>query len=185
MENDNQAYAVSSPDEVVMSKIYLIRGQKVMLDVDLAELYGVETKRLKEQVRRNIERFPEDFMFELTTEEFQQLKARPVRTRRGEHSKYPPFAFTEHGVLMLSSVLNSDRSIKVNIQVMRIYVRIREMLILNKDIVHQLENIQNKLTGHDNQLMVIFEYLNQFEQSKQQELEQRERTLIGYKTGKE
>ena len=185
MEKDIQTNAIAIPDEVVMSKIYLIRGQKVMLDVDLAELYGVETKRLKEQVRRNKERFPEDFMFELTTEEIKQLKASFGQTRRGEHSKYPPFAFTEHGVLMLSSVLNSDRSIKVNIQVMRIYVRIREMMILNKDVVHQLENIQNKLTEHDNQIMVIFEYLNQFEQSKQQESEHKERAMIGFKTGKD
>lgn len=184
MEKDNLANAIAIPDEVLMNKIYLIRGQKVMLDNDLAELYGVETKRLKEQVRRNNIRFPEDFMFELTKEEYQLLKAQFRKFGHGEHSKYLPFAFTEHGVLMLSSVLNSDRAIKVNIQVMRIYVRIREMMILNKDIVKQLENIQNKLASHDDQIMVIFEYLKQFEEIKQQEIEQKERPLIGFKTKK-
>jgi hypothetical protein len=103
------------PIELIASKIYLIRNIKVMLDKDLAELYGVETKRLKEQVRRNIERFPEDFMFELTKDEYQALRSQIATLKRGQHSKYTPFAFTEHGVLMLSSVLNSERAIQVNI----------------------------------------------------------------------
>ena len=103
------------PVELIASKIYLIRGIKVMLDKDLAELYGVETKRLKEQVRRNIERFPQDFMFELTKDEYQALRSQIATLKRGQHSKYAPFAFTEHGVLMLSSVLNSERAIQVNI----------------------------------------------------------------------
>lgn len=182
MEKDTQHNAIAIPDEVLMNKIYFIRGQKVMLDSDLAELYEVETKRLKEQVRRNKERFPEDFMFELTVEEYQQLKTQLGQAGRGEHSKYRPFAFTEHGVLMLSSVLNSDRAIKVNIQVMRIYVKIREMMMLHKDILQRLENIERKLNGQDNQIMVVFEYLKQFEQSKQQELEQKNRPKIGFKT---
>ena len=182
MGKDTPTNAIAIPDEVLMKKIYLIRGQKVMLDSDLAELYEIETKRLKEQVRRNKERFPEDFMFELTEEEYQQIKNQIGRTGRGEHSKYAPFAFTEHGVLMLSSVLSSDRAIKVNIQVMRIYVRIREMLMLNKDILYRLESIERKLTGHDSQIMVVFEYLKQFEQEKQLELGQKNRSKIGYKT---
>jgi hypothetical protein len=107
MRKKVQTNVVTIPDEVLFSKIFLIRGQKVMLDSDLAELYGVEIKRLKEQVRRNIERFPEDFMFELMPEEYKQLKKQIGQLRRGGHSKYPPFAFTEHGVLMLSSILNS------------------------------------------------------------------------------
>ncbi|MFN8208392.1 MAG: ORF6N domain-containing protein [Bacteroidales bacterium] len=181
MTKATQTNVVSIPDEVLMNKIYLIRGQKVMLDSDLAELYEVDTKRLKEQVRRNKERFPEDFMFELTKEEYQQLKSQFGQFGRGEHSKYPPFAFTEHGVLMLSSVLNSDRAIKVNIQVMRIYVRIREMMMLHKDILQRLESIERKVNTHDNQIMVVFEYLKQFEQSKQQELEQNNRPKIGFK----
>ena len=185
MAKNNQTGAIAIPDEVVMSKIYVIRGQKVMLDKDLSELYGVETKRLKEQVRRNIERFPEDFMFELTAEEYQTLKEQLVQLGRGEHSKYPPFAFTEHGILMLSSVLNSDRAIKVNIQVMRVYVRIREMIMLNKDILKRLEGIERKLSEHDSQISVIFEYLKQLEKSKQQELEQKNRPKIGFKKQKE
>jgi len=181
MAKSNQTRAITILDEVVMSKIYLIRGQKVMLDTDLAELYGVETKRLKEQVRRNIERFPDDFMFELTQDEYRQLKEQFEQTGRGEHSKYPPFAFTEHGVLMLSSVLNSDRAIKVNIQVMRVYIRLREMIMLNKDILKHLESIERKLSEHDNQIILIFEYLKQLEQAKQQELEQKNRPKIGFR----
>lgn len=181
METNGQTNAIIIPDEVLMNKIYLIRGQKVMLDSDLSELYGVETKRLKEQVRRNRDRFPADFMFELNSEEYQQLKAGLGQTGRGEHSKYPPFVFTEHGVLMLSSVLNSDRAIKVNIQLMRIYVRLREAIMLHKDILQRLESVETKLTGHDDQIMIIFEYLKQFEEARQQELEQKERERIGYK----
>lgn len=181
MAKNKQTGAIAIPDEVVMSKIYVIRGQKVMLDKDLAELYGVETKRLKEQVRRNIERFPDDFMFELTAEEYLTLKEQLAHLGRGEHSKYPPFAFTEHGVLMLSSVLNSDRAIKVNIQVMRVYVRIREMIMLNKDILHSLESIERKLSEHDNQILLIFEYLKQLEATKQQESEQKNRKHIGFR----
>src|SRR5665811_240024 len=111
---------IAIPEEVIMSKIYLIRGQKVMLDSDLAELYGVETRRLNEQVKRNIDRFPEDFMFQLMEPEFENLKSQIATSSWGGRRKLP-FAFTEHGVLMLSSVLNSNLAIKVNIQIMRIY----------------------------------------------------------------
>ena len=103
------------PIELIASKIYFIRNMKVMLDRDLAELYEVETKALKQAVRRNIDRFPADFMFELTKDEYQSLRSQIVTLKRGQHSKYAPFAFTEHGVLMLSSVLNSERAIQVNI----------------------------------------------------------------------
>ena len=181
---NSQDNEMKMPDEVIMNKIYLIRGLKVMLNSDLSELYGVETKRLKEQVKRNSVRFPEDFMFELTIEEHQQLKTQLNQTGRGEHSKYPPFVFTEHGVLMLSSILKSDRAIKVNIQIMRIYVKIREMMMLDKDILIRLESIDQKLAGHDHQILAIFEYLKQFEKAKQKELEQKDRTMIGFKSKK-
>ena len=181
MEEKSQPNTIAIPEEIVLTKIYLIRGQKVMIDKDLAELYGVEPKRLKEQVRRNIERFPEDFMFELDSEEFLELKDQLGQLRRGEHSKYAPFAFTEHGVLMLSSVLNSDRAIKVNIQIMRVYVRIREMMMLNKDILQKLDCIDKKLSDHDNHILLIFEYLKQLEKSKQEELQQINRPKIGFK----
>ena len=113
MAKNKQTGAIAIPDEVVMSKIYVIRGQKVMLDKDLAELYGVETKRLKEQVRRNIERFPDDFMFELTQDETRSLRSQNVilKNRRGEHSKYLPYAFNEQGLAMLSGVLKSAKAV--------------------------------------------------------------------------
>ena len=151
------------PDELVMNKIYLIRGQKVMLDRDLAELYGVETRRLKEAVRRNIDRFPEDFMFELTLSEFESLRTQiaTLKGGRGQHSKYMPFAFTEQGVTMLSSVLNSETAILVCIQVIRVFTKMREMLLTHKDILLQLEKIEKKLTGQDEDIQLIFKYLKQ------------------------
>jgi hypothetical protein len=181
MNKNDQTTMMVVPDEVVMNKIYVIRGLKVMLDGDLSELYGVETKRLKEQVRRNIERFPADFMFELSDEEYKQIKTHFMHPGRGEHSKYRPFAFTEHGVLMLSTVLNSERAIKVNIQVMRAYVRLRERLILHKDILHRLDGMESKLAEYDDKIMLLFKYINQFEKLKQIEFEQKKRPPIGFK----
>lgn len=180
MEKKNNTNTIAIPDDLLISKIYLIRGQKVMLDKDLAELYGVETRRLNEQVRRNITRFPSDFMFQLSYDEYQNLKSQFATSSWGGSRKLP-YAFTEHGVLMLSSVLNSERAIKVNIQVMRVYVRIREMIMLNKDILLRLEGIERKLTDNDNQIMLIFEYLKQFEEAKQQQVLQENRKRIGFK----
>ena len=122
------------PDEIVLNKIYYIRGQKVMLDRDLAELYGVETKQLKRQVNRNLAIFPVDFMFELTTNKYESLRSQFGTLKRGEHSKFLPMVFTEQGVAMLSSVLNSERAIKVNIQIIRIFTRIRQMLMDNTEL---------------------------------------------------
>lgn len=184
MGKETQINTLAIPDEVLMKKIYLIRGHKVMLDSDLSEIYSVGTKVLKQAVRRNIERFPDDFMFELTIEENEIIRLQFVTLKRGQHSKYLPFAFTEQGVAMLSSVLNSERAIMVNIQIMRIYVRIREMMMLNKDILQRLESIERKLNGQDNQIMVVFDYLKQFEQTKQQDIEQKNRPKIGYKPSK-
>ncbi|HHD83079.1 MAG TPA: ORF6N domain-containing protein [Bacteroidetes bacterium] len=167
-----------------MEKIYVIRSKKVMLDRDLAELYEVVTRRLKEQVRRNMDRFPEDFMFELTEKEHQQLKEQFGKRNRGSHSKYPPFAFTEYGVLMLASVLNSERAIQVNIQIVRIFTKMREMLLTHKDIIDRLDQIEHTLSGHDEKITLIFEYLKQLEKDKQGELEQKNRPRIGYKQGK-
>jgi len=129
-----------------------------MLDRDLAELYGVETKRLKEQVRRNIERFPEDFMFELTKDEYQALRSQFATLKRGQHLKYAPFAFTEHGVLMLSSVLNSERAIQVNIQIVRTFTKLRQALLDNKDLRRNLEELK-QLT--EERFQVVFETLDQ------------------------
>ncbi|WP_227626092.1 ORF6N domain-containing protein [Geofilum rubicundum] len=118
---------LATPDEIIMNKIYFVREEKVMIDSDLAELYGVETKRLNEQVKRNVSRFPADFMFELTEAEFKNLKSQFATSSWGGR-RTPPYAFTEHGVLMLSSVLNSDKAIKVNIQIMRIFTKFADCL---------------------------------------------------------
>jgi phage regulator Rha-like protein len=146
------------PIELIARKIYLIRGIKVMLDRDLAELYGVETKVLKQAVRRNIDRFPDDFMFELTKGENQSLRSQNVTLKRGQHSKYLPFAFTEHGVLMLSSVLNSERAVQVNIQIMRTFTKLREALLDNKDLRRELEELK-QLT--EERFRIVFETLDQ------------------------
>jgi hypothetical protein len=144
----------------VVSKIYLIRNQKVMLDDDLAELYQVETRRLNEQVKRNMDRFPEDFMFQLTEVEWQNLKSQNATSSWGGRRK-TPYAFTEHGVLMLSSVLNSNRAIQVNIQIMRIYAKLREMLMTNKDILLKLEKLERRVMNHDQDIKVVFDYLKE------------------------
>jgi hypothetical protein len=150
-------------DELVMNKIYLIRDQKVMLDRDLAELYGVETKVLNQAVKRNAARFPEDFMFQLTKSEWESLRSQIVTLEagRGKYPKYAPTVFTEQGVAMLSSVLNSETAIRVNIQIIRIFTRMREMIMTHKDILLQLEKIEKKLAGHDEDITLIFQYLKQ------------------------
>jgi len=169
------------PEEVIMSKIYLIRDQKVMLDMDLAELYGVETKQLKRSVRRNEKRFPTDFLFELSQDELENLRSH-IGTSSWGGVRYPPMAFNEQGVAMLSSVLNSDRAILVNIQIIRIFSRMREMLMGHKDIIDKLYQIEGKLADHDDKILLIFEYLRQLEQIKQQQLDQANRNQIGYKS---
>jgi len=145
------------PIERIASKIYLIRDVKVMLDRDLAELYGEETKRLKEQVRRNIERFPEDFMFELTKEELQNLRSQFATSSWGG-ARYSPMAFSEHGVLMLSSVLKSERAVQVNIQIMRIFTKLRGALIDNKELRKELEELK-QIT--EERFQIVFETLDQ------------------------
>ncbi|MES1215485.1 MAG: ORF6N domain-containing protein [Bacteroidota bacterium] len=150
------------PEELVMNKIYIIRGLKVMLDRDLAELYQVETKRLKEAVRRNLNRFPDDFMFEMTTTELQNWRSQIAASNSEKMGlRHPPFCFTEQGVSMLSSILNSETAINVNIQIIRVFTKMREMIMTHKDILLQLEKIENKLTQHDNDIALIFGYLKQ------------------------
>jgi hypothetical protein len=146
------------PDELVMNKIYLIRGQKVMLDFDLAKLYITEAKRLKEAVRRNIDRFPDDFMFQLTRDEYEILRSQIASSSWGG-LRYTPMAFTEQGVAMLSSVLNSPTAISVNIQIIRVFTKMRALLLTHKDILLQLEKIEKKMGSHDEQIALIFGYL--------------------------
>lgn len=148
------------PDELVMNKIYLIRDQKVMLDSDLAELYQVETKVLNQQVKRNFKRFPEDFMFQLTQSEFDNLKSQFVTSSWGGTRKLP-YVFTEQGVAMLSGILNSDRAIAVNIQIMRIFSKIRQMLFDNTELRLDIEKIKKKLDNQDKNMEIVFRYLDE------------------------
>lgn len=164
------------PDEIITSKIYLIRNQKVMTDRDLADLYQVETKRLNEQVKRNIDRFPDDFMFALTKEEWENLKSQSATSNWGGRRTLP-YVFTEHGVLMLSSVLNSQRAIQVNIQIMRIYTKLREMILSHKDILIKLEQLEKMVFSHDEELEIIFGYLKELLNPQQEP-----RKKIGFKT---
>lgn len=158
-----------APREVIECKILLIRGQKVMLDEDLAELYRVSTKRLNEQVKRNIKRFPEDFMFQLTKEEVNilryqidtsSLRSQIATSKRGGR-RYLPYAFTEQGVAMLSSVLNSERAILVNIAIMRTFVKLRKTLSTHKELAHKLSQLERKIEKHDEEIKTIFAAIRQ------------------------
>lgn len=159
MENRNEEIRVA--DEYIIGKILLIRGQKVMIDRDLAELYGVTTKRLNEQVKRNQTRFPEDFMFQVTEEEKNEVVAKCDHLKALKFSHTLPNAFTEHGAVMLASVLNSDIAVKVNVQIIRIFIQMREMLLSHKDVLLKLEIIEKQVISHDEQIKLIFEYLKE------------------------
>jgi hypothetical protein len=145
------------PSELVERRIYSIRGQKVMLSPDLAELYEVETRALVQAVKRNMDRFPEDFMFQLTLEEFAVLKSQIVISSWGGARRGTPYAFTEHGVLMLSSVLQSKRAVQVNIVIMRAFVKLRELLATHKDLARKLEDLERKYQTHDTQIKAVFD----------------------------
>lgn len=145
--------------EAIENKIYLVRGQKVMLDSDLAELYEVPTKVLVQAVKRNIKRFPRDFMFQITNQDVVGLRSQIV-TSRLEHGgrRYTPYAFTEHGIAMLSSVLNSDRAIEVNIQIIRAFVKLREMISSNKELAKRLDELEMK---YDSQFRAVFDAIRE------------------------
>lgn len=162
-------------DDFVVSKIYLIRGKKVMIDKDLAEMYGVETRLLNQAVKRNEKRFPDDFMFQLTERELENWKLHfaTVKDRMGLRKR--PRAFTEQGVAMLSSVLNSETAIEVNIRIIRIFTRMREMILSHKDLLLKLERLEQKMTKQDGQVQkhqkdlgIIFEALKQLLSSQNQ-----------------
>jgi hypothetical protein len=144
------------PDERIEARIYLIRGKKVMLDRDLSALYGVATKVLKQAVKRNLERFPEDFMFELSLNEAKSLRSQFVTLNQGEHIKYAPYAFTELGVAMLSSVLKSERAVLVNIQIMRTFVKLRDILAHHDNLHLKFEDMEKR---YDKQFRVVFDAL--------------------------
>jgi ORF6N domain len=146
------------PIEVIEKKILFIGGQKMMLDSELAALYGVTTKRLNEQVRRNLKRFPPDFMYQLSREEFESLKSHFATSSSWGGRRTRPYAFTEQGIAMLSSVLNSDRAIEVNIQIMRTFVKLREMMTTHKDLARKLAEVEKK---YDGQFQIVFEAIRQ------------------------
>ena len=149
------------PTEVIVTKILFLRGEKVLLDRDLAELYGVETRVLNQAVKRNERRFPPDFMFRLTEEEKHELVTNCDRFKKLKHSTVLPHAFTEQGVAMLSSVLNSDRAIEVNIAIMRAFVQLRKMIASNKKLARKLKELEARVGEHDEQIQVIFEAIYQ------------------------
>lgn len=164
------------PDEVVINKILVLRDKKIMIDKDIAELYGVTTKRLNEQVKRNKKRFPADFMFQLTQEEKDEVVANCDHLKNLKYSPNLPFAFTEHGAVMLASVLNSDRAIEVNIQIVRIFTQVREMLLMNKDFLLKVEQLENKVISHDEDIKNIFQALKHLLNAPQEP-----RKRIGFK----
>ncbi len=148
--------------EAIAHKIYLIRGQKVMLDRDLARLYGVLTKVLNQGVKRNMARFPNDFMFQLTKEEFENWKSQFVTSKSDRMGlRRSPYAFTDYGILMLSSVLNSQRAIQVNIAIMRVFVRLRELLLTHKDLALRLMKLEHVVEDQGEQIHAVFEVVNQ------------------------
>ncbi len=166
--------AIVPPDAAITQKIHLLRGHKVLLDRDLAELYGVTTKQLNQAVRRNAERFPEDFMFRLVKDEAEASRSQTVTLnmqdasrsqnaalKRGQNIKYLPFAFTEHGILMLANVLRSERAIAVSILIIRVFNRMREVLLSHRDILQKLEQLEGRLTGHDEEIQAIFDHLTE------------------------
>ena len=173
----NQNLLIS--EETIADKIYFIRNQKVMLDRDLAQLYGIDTKRLKEQVKRNISRFPDDFMFELSKEEFTNWRSQIATSNSDKMGlRYAPMAFTEHGVLMLSSVLNSYKAIQTNISIMRIFTKVRQMLLDTTEVRLDIAKIQKKLENQEKNIELVFSYLDEL---TEKEANVKPRTKIGYK----
>ena len=172
---------VALAEEAIISKIYLIRGHKVMIDRDLAELYGVETRVLNQAVRRNERRFPEDFMFQLTAEELNDWKSQIVISNKEKQGlRKPPLAFTEQGVAMLSTVLNSETAIEVNIRVIRIFTRMRELLLTHKDILLKLEQLERQVVQNSADIQMIFAALKELLNPPQPP-----RQMIGFKADSE
>ena len=169
-------------DEKVINKIYIIRKQKVMVDRDLAEMYGIETKVLKQAVKRNLERFPKDFMFEMSKKEFGDWRSQFVTSNSADIMglRYAPFCFTEQGVAMLSSILNSAIAIQVNIQIIRVFTRMKEMLLSNKDILLKLEKLEKDVKVNKEDIAMIFQALKQLLSSPQPK-----RRMIGFNRDEE
>jgi phage regulator Rha-like protein len=174
--------------QVIHNKIYDIKEEKVMLDFDLAALYEVETKVFNQAVKRNLDLFPIDFMFQLSFDEYQSLRSQIVtlkKSGRGQHSKYLPFAFTEHGVAMVASVLKSEKARKMNIAIVRAFIALRKQAIQNKELIEILNQLRNKVDAHDEQFNQIYETLeNMLDEQvdkREKELEWKNRERIGFK----
>jgi len=165
---------ISIPNELITDKIYVIRGQKVMLDKDLAILFGVENKQLKRQVRRNLNRFPESFMFELTKEENNFLRSQFGTLQQNQHFRYPPFAFTEHGILMLSSILNSEIAIKMSVQIIETFVQLRKLANNYEEILSKVEKMESQYNEQFSEIYSVIKKLLS-------EPSPNDRTKIGYK----
>lgn len=167
------------PDEMIMNKIYVIRDQKVMLDKDLAELYGVSTKVFNQAVKRNIRRFPKDFMFELTPEEFDELRSHFVTSKKGG-TRYLPSVFTEQGVAMLASILNTDTAIDINIRIIRVFTRIRKMMMDQTEMWLILEETKKRAEGNSERIETLFKYLDELLDEKHK-MEEKTYTPVGYR----
>ncbi len=165
---------VSIPNELIVDRIYVIRNQKVMLDKDLASLFGVETKQLKRQVRRNLNRFPESFMFELTKKELHSLRNHFGTLQQNQHFRYPPFTFTEHGILMLSSILNSEIAIKMSVQIIETFVELRKLANNYEEILIKIEKMESKNNEQFSEIYAVIKQLLSQPEDKQ-------RIKIGYK----
>ncbi len=163
------------PGEAIISKIYLLRGNKVMLDKDLAALYDVKAIRLREQVKRNIGRFPKHFMFQLTAKEVKAMVSQNAIPSVQFLGGSMPYAFTEHGVLMLANVLKNDRAIKMSIRIIEVFVKMREVLLTHKKLISKIEQIEKKVTNQDERVELLFRYVKQFIRNEE------ERPRIGYK----
>jgi hypothetical protein len=167
-------------DEVLLNKIYMIRGQKVMLDMDLAELYQTETRTLKQAVKRNIDIFPQNFMSELTDNESNSLRSQIVISKKGRGgSRYTPMAFTEHGILQLANVLKSKQARTISIRIIELFVKMREMILTHKDLLLETEEIRKKMVTQDERIDLVFDYLTQF---ITKDANEKERRKIGFKT---
>ncbi|MGA2091529.1 MAG: ORF6N domain-containing protein [Endomicrobiales bacterium] len=156
------------PQAHIENKIFVIRGARVMLDSDLADMYGVSTKRLNERVQRNIKRFPIDFMFQLQKKEYEALRSQIATSNRGGR-RYLPYVFTEHGVAMVSGVLNSERAIEVNIIIIRAFIKLREMLSLHRELGQKLNQLERKYERHDEQIHYIFDQIRALTEPKEEE----------------
>ncbi|MES2592583.1 MAG: ORF6N domain-containing protein [Bacteroidota bacterium] len=177
-----QTTAITIPDETVMNKIYIIRGQKVMIDRDIAELYDVETKALKQAVKRNMDVFPQHFMFEMTDDEFKDWRSQFVTSNSDKMGlRYKPFCFTEHGVLQSATVLKSNRAKKMSIRIIEVFVKMREMLLDNTELRLAIEKLERSTENNKKNIELVFQYIDELTEKKDNpEL----RNKIGYKLPK-